>query len=91
MIVIVKFIREDEHYIKFINNLILQYPIYHRFLKPLLNDGDYELTFRLIDDTVYVEVINGIVVEKSINNIISIIDFEKFCYLIKNMAYFMTE
>lgn len=93
VVVIVKFDTDDKNYISFINNIINKYPIYHRILRPLLNhiDKDYELAFRLIEKTVFVEIIHGIVIQKSINNIFDLATFDEFCYLVKDMVWFTQE
>lgn len=90
-IIIIKF--DIENGLDYIKTIIHNYPIYNKILTPLVEytDIDYELAFRLFNSSIFVEIINNIVIEKSIDNFMKLSDFDDFCYLVKDIANFTIE
>ena len=89
--IVVRFDTDVKNYLTFINNINAMYPTYRKFLQPLLDsiDGNIELYFHLVNNSVFVEVMDGIIVVK--DAIISLHKFNDFCYLVKDIVYFMTQ
>ena len=90
-VIVVRFDTDVKNYLTFINNINAMYPTYRKFLQPLLDsiDGNIELYFHLVNNSVFVEVMDGIIVVK--DAIISLHKFNDFCYLVKDIVYFMTQ
>lgn len=90
-VVIVRFNTSIKNYITLIDNISRLSPVYSKFLRPLLmcKNDDFEIFFSLVAQSIFVEVLDGIVIVK--DSLISMEDFENFCSLIKEIACFMTQ
>lgn len=90
-VVIIRFDTNVKNYGTFINNIGIFYSVYEKILQPVLEDveGDFEIFFSLLDEAIFVEVLNGIIVVR--DSIISMNEFENFCHLVREIAYFMVQ